>query len=236
MRISISGTAGQGKTTLIESFIEKWDTYTTPKSSYRDLIKGENHSKNTNKETQWNILNYMIDDIQSYSEDDNVVLDRCPLDNLIYSMWCYHKKAGDIDEMFIEKCIPVVRESMSFLDIIFFIPLTNVSAQAKTDNSRETDGEYIIEIDNFFKAMHKNWMSGDTRFFPKEDRAAVIEIFGNTEERINMIGLYLNEGGGEYGEEESLVDTDALADEFGLGAISKPTKKDIDSISRPTYE
>jgi len=138
--------------------------------------------------------------------------------------------------MFIEKCIPVVRESMSFLDIIFFIPLTNVSAQAKTDNSRETDGEYIIEIDNFFKAMHKNWMSGDTRFFPKEDRAAVIEIFGNTEERINMIGLYLNEGGGEYGEEESLVDTDALADEFGLGAISKPTKKDIDSISRPTYE
>ena len=210
--------------------------YDTPKGSYRELIKGDRHSKNADKETQWNILNYMIDDIQSYSENDNVILDRCPLDNLIYSMWCYHKNVGDIDEIFIEKCIPVVRESMTLLDIIFFIPLTNVSTEERADNSRETDSEYIKEIDNFFKAMHKNWMSGDTRFFPKEDRAAVIEIFGNTEERINMIGLYLNDSGGEYGEEESLVDTDALATEFGFGDIAKPTKKDVDSISRPTYE
>lgn len=240
MRISISGTAGQGKTTLIESFIEKWDMYTTPTGSYRDLIKGDNHSKNTNKETQWNILNYMIDDIQTYSESDNVILDRCPLDNLIYSMWCYHKGVSDIDELFIEKCIPVVRESMTLLDIIFFIPLTNVTTEAKEDDTRETDSEYIGEIDNFFKAMHKNWMSGDTRFFPKEDRAALIEIFGTTEERISMIGLYLNDAGDEYGEDESLVDTNTLVDEFGMsmdaGDITRPTKEDVDSISRHKYE
>ena len=52
--------------------------------------------------------------------------------------------------------------------------------------------------------------------------------------------LYLNEDGGEYGEEESLVDTNALVDEFGLKVdatgLARPTKKDIDSISGPRYE
>ena len=228
MRLSISGTAGQGKTTLISDFLEKWDMYTTPKVTYRKLIKGKKHSKNTNKDTQWKILNHMIDEMQKYSGDDFVVYDRCPLDNLIYSMWCYHKKVSDIDELFIEKCIPVVRESMTMLDIIFYIPLTNVTSDDKDDDTRETDSEYIGEIDNFFKAMHKNWMNGDVRFFPKEDRAAMIEIFGTPEERIKMISLYLNDKGGEYGEEESLVDTNKLYDQFGL-TIDTNTSKDSDS-------
>ena len=123
MRLSISGTACQGKTTLIKEFLEKWDMYETPKTSYRDVIKkksrGESHSKNTNKETQWAILNHMIDEMEKYTGDDHVIFDRCPLDNLIYSMWACHKEAGDIDELFVEKCIPIVKESMKFLDIIF---------------------------------------------------------------------------------------------------------------------
>ena len=227
MRISISGTAAQGKTTLIKEFINNWSMYSTPDESYRDLIKGDNHSKNTNKETQWNILNHMIDSMQKYSADDFVVFDRCPLDNLIYSMWCFHKKVGDIDELFIEKCIPVVRESMSLLDIIFFIPVTNVTSESIDDNgNRETDVDYIKEIDNFFKAMHRNWMSDDTRFFPKEDRAAMIEIFGTTQERIKMLQLYINENGKEFGEDESLVDPNTLYDEFGM----KIDTNDADTI------
>ena len=201
--------------------------YSTPDSSYRDLIKGDNHSKKTNKETQWNILNHMIDDMQKYSADDFVIFDRCPLDNLIYSMWCFHKNVGDIDELFIEKCIPVVRESMSLLDIIFFIPITNVTDESiDDDGSRETDVEYIKEIDNFFKAMHQNWMSGDTRFFPKEDRAALIEVFGTTQERIKMLQLYINENGKEFGEDDSLVDPNQLYDEFGM----KIDTNDADTI------
>lgn len=227
MRLSISGTAAQGKTTLIKEFINNWDMYSTPSESYRDLIEGDNHSKKTNKETQWNILNHMIDSMQKYSADDFVVFDRCPIDNLIYSMWCFHKKVGDIDELFIEKCIPVVRESMSLLDIIFFIPVTNVTSESiDDDGERETDVDYIKEIDNFFKAMHRNWMSGDTRFFPKEDRAAMIEIFGTTQERIKMLQLYINENGKEFGEDESLVDPNTLYDEFGM----KIDTNDADTI------
>ena len=52
MRLSVSGTAAQGKTTLLKEFLKNWDMYDTPDVSYRSLIKSDNHSKKTNKETQ----------------------------------------------------------------------------------------------------------------------------------------------------------------------------------------
>lgn len=221
MRLAISGTAAQGKTTLLKDFLSKWDMYETPEITYRSVLKSDKrskHSKQTNKDTQWKILNNMIDQMETYSDDSMVIYDRCPLDNLIYSMWAYHKGVGDIDEHFVEKCIPIVRQSMHFLDVIFYIPLTNVTDDKiddKDEGVREKDVEYIKEIDNLFKAMYNNWASGDTRFFPKEDRSAMIEIFGTPEERITMINMYVDDNGKMYGEDDSLVDTSTITDQFG---------------------
>ena len=217
MRLAISGTAAQGKTTLLNAFLKHWDMYTTPEKSYRSVLKDDTHSKSTNKETQWAILNHMIDQLEKYDKDDFVIFDRCPLDNLVYSLWAHHKGVGDVDDMFVEKCIPIVRESMKLLDIIFIVPITNVAQnQIEDDGIRETDVEYISEIDNFFKALYNNWNSEDTRFFPKENRAALIEIFGTTDERIKMLEFYINDKGGMYGEDETLVDTSVLTDEYGF--------------------
>jgi len=230
MRLAISGTAAQGKTTLLSEFLNNWDMYQTPEITYRSVLKDNKHSKQTNKDTQWDILNYMIDEMEKYSSDDFVIFDRCPLDNLIYSMWAHHKGVGDIDEHFVEKCIPIVRESMKLLDIIFFIPITNAAqSDIEDDGKRETDIEYIKEIDNFFKAIHNNWMSGDTRFFPKDDRSALIEVFGTTEERIKMIEFYVDTTGKMYGEDDSLVDTNVLVDEFGFPLVTDDTNTEDDT-------
>ena len=48
MRICVSGTGSQGKSTLINDFIKEWPQYTTPKESYRDFLKNC-HSKKTTK-------------------------------------------------------------------------------------------------------------------------------------------------------------------------------------------
>ena len=136
-------------------------------------------------------------------------------------MWAYHKGVGDITESFIEKCIPIIKQSMHYLDIIFYVPSTNVTQSDIEDNGvRETDSEYIKEIDNLFKAMYANWAKEDERFFPKEDRAAMVEIFGSTEERIKLLGYYLNDNGDIFGEEDSLVDTSVLTDEYGFPMIA----------------
>jgi hypothetical protein len=41
--------------------------------------------------------------------------------------------------------------------------------------------------------------------FPASDCPAIIEIFGNQEERIKMTELYLTESGKPYGEDQSLI-------------------------------
>jgi hypothetical protein len=231
VRLAISGTAAQGKTTLLNSFLEKWDMYSTPEKSYRSVLPEGEHSKNTNKETQWSILNHMIDQMEKYSVDDHVIFDRCPLDNLVYTLWAFHKEISDIDELFVEKCIPIVRESMKLMDIIFVIPITNVAqSDIEEDGVRETDAEYISEIDNFFKALYTNWYSDDTRFFPKEDRSALIEIFGTTDERIKMIELYINEKGNMFGEDESMIDTNQLYDQFGMPVANIDSKDPDDDV------
>lgn len=206
MRISISGTACQGKTTLIKDFIKNWPKYSTPSQTYRDTIKSGNypHSKNCNKEGQWAILNHMIDELQKYSKEDKVIFDRGPLDCLVYTMWAYEKQSSDIDEAFVNKIIPIVKESMKYLDVIFFVPITKASPVAIiNDGTRETDPVYIEEIDNIFKAMFFQYQHnlGRTPFFSADDCPAIIEIFGKPQERILLIEQYLNVDGEVIGEE-----------------------------------
>lgn len=199
MRIAISGTACQGKSTLIKDFIKEWPEYTTPDKSYRDIIieKGLEHSSVTNKDTQWAILDFMAEELSKYSKNDKIIFDRCPLDNIVYSMWAEAKKTSNIDEEFIKKSIPLVRESLRFLDIIFFTPITKVaSVEIEEDDLRDTNPEFIEEVDSIFKAVHRDYLDNPgSTFFIKDDKPAIIEIFGNREERIEIIKLYIDNDG-----------------------------------------
>ena len=209
MRIAISGTANQGKTTLINDFLKTWPTYVTESRTYRELLKEQKlpHSKRATKESQWKILNLMVDELQKYKKTDNVLFDRCPLDNLVYSLWCCEKKVGKINEKFISKCIPIVKESLRSLDIILFLPITKAAPIPIEENgTRETDEVYVKEIDALFKSMNMQYRHnlGRNPFFPPDDCPAIIEIFGNPIERIEMIKWYVDaEGDGIGGDVNS---------------------------------
>lgn len=210
MRIAISGSGNQGKSTLIKDFLTEWSNFKTESETYRDKITSEKlpHSMETTKDTQWKILNHMIDEIQTFKEGDKIIMDRCPIDNLVYSLWAFEKGVGDIDKEFIDKCIPLVCESMRHLDIIFFLPITKAApVEIVEDGMRETDPIYIKEIDNIFKMIgaqhHEN--NGRNPFFPKDDAPGWIEIFGSPEVRIAMIRQYLDVDGDLIGgTEESM--------------------------------
>ena len=211
MRIAISGTANQGKTTLIRDFLHNWPTYKTESKTYRELLKEQKlpHSKKATKDGQWKILNLMVDELQKYKKGDKVLFDRCPLDNLVYSLWCCDKKSGKIDEKFITKCIPVVKESLRNLDIIFFLPITKAAPVTLEENGiREVDEVYVKEIDAIFKSMNIQYRHnlGRTPFFPPDDCPAIIEIFGNPVERIQMIKWYLDAEGDLIGGDVSSPD------------------------------
>ena len=42
MKICVTGTACQGKTTYISDFLKNWTMYKTPEKTYRDAIKENN--------------------------------------------------------------------------------------------------------------------------------------------------------------------------------------------------
>lgn len=210
MRISVSGTANLGKSTLIKDFLNNWPLYKTPSDDYRKVLKEKNypHSKKCNKEGQWAIINHMIDEMQKYTKDDKVIFDRCPWDVLVYSLWSCEMDASDIDENFIAGLIPLVKESLKYLDLIFFIPMTKHSPVPIVDDGfRETDPQYIAEIDNIFKALFYEYQHnlGTTPFFASDDSPAIIEIFGDRSQRIALIGQYLDANGNVIGEEQDTI-------------------------------
>jgi len=200
MRLAISGSGCQGKSTLIKHFLEEWPMYKTESKTYREKITSEDlpHSMKTTKDTQWKILNHMIDEMQTFEKDDYVIMDRCPIDNLVYSLWAFEKGVGDIDKEFIDKCIPLVCESMRHLDIIFFLPITKANpVQIEDDKMRETDPVYIKEVDNIFKMIGAQHYQNNGRnpFFPKDDAPGWVEVFGDPQVRIAMIKQYLDVDG-----------------------------------------
>ena len=213
MRIAISGTSCQGKSTLIKDFLEEWTNYKTITKTYRDIIseQGLEHSSSTNKDTQWAILNFMIDELQKTDKSDNIIFDRCPLDNIVYSIWSEAKRDTDIDEEFIKKCLPLVRESLRSLDIIFFTPITKVApVEVIEGDLRETNSEYIEEIDNIFKAVHRDFQNNPkSKFFIEDDKPAIIEVFGNRRERIEIIKLYMDNDG-DFIEPQGIITPEEL--------------------------
>ena len=229
MRICISGTGSQGKSTFIKDFLEEWPTYSTPEKTYRDFLK-RTHSKKTTKDIQWKILNSMIDELQKYTFEDNVIFDRGPLDNIVYTLWAHSKGTGKIDEKFVEKCVTLVRESLKHLDIVFYIPITRAAKDVEYDTKEFlkdkkrglTDDEYRVEIDNLFKALKREWdINPDSKFFDPRDKPAVIEIFGEPIERIQMAKLYLDVDGDPMAEgtiitEEDIREVEILKQQLGI--------------------
>tara|TARA_E500000318_G_scaffold111170_1_gene128758 strand:- start:2041 stop:2799 length:759 start_codon:yes stop_codon:yes gene_type:complete len=229
MRIAICGTSNIGKSTLIRDFLNEWDMYGREVKTYRDVLNEKNlpHSKKTTKESQKAILDYMVDTLKEFKKGDKVIFDRCPLDNLVYSMWAMSQEDSDIDEDFIDQCIPIVKESLRNLDIIFFIPITKYNKVEVEENGvRETDEKYIKEIDNFFKVLQRHYHEHpqDNPFFPRDDTPALIEVFGSPQERMQMIRLYIDaegdiiggDGGSEIFNPENIDVMEKLLESQGL--------------------
>lgn len=206
--ISISGTQCMGKSTLVEDFKDKWKNYQRPIKTYRDILKEKNlpNNKETTPETQMAILDSMIESQKPYDRKrDYVIFDRSPLDALAYTLWAYEKKKDGFDDEYMENYISKVRQAMRDFDIMFFIPMTKYNPELEESDLRSSDSEFRKEVDNIFKSLVEAKNKGDDSFFYKEDCGPIIEVFGNRQERIEIIKLYINDNGNFYGEEDNLL-------------------------------
>ena len=208
MRIAFSGTGNSGKTTMVKSFLHTWQQYVTPEKTYRDILEEENltHSTETSVETQNKILDFMVDQVVSYDKDSKVIFDRCPLDNVAYTLWCNEKEKDGFTREFVTKQISIMKESMRSLDIIFLCRFDK-SQKIEDDGFRETNKEFILEVDNIFNSLFQQYSQNPEAdiFFPKGDSPAVIELPHKAQERIDLVAQYIGNDGDLIEDEPSIL-------------------------------
>jgi hypothetical protein len=219
MRIAFSGAACTGKTTTIAAFLNRWRNYSLLSSNYRKIVKGtKRHSKNTSTKTQKSILNVLTEECKPFTLHDKVCYDRCPLDNLVYTLWAHGKGIKGFNESFVQYTIEQVRESMRCFDIIFICTRDMMPPLIENNNIRETDPLFVQETNNLFKEISKQAQTNldNSPFFPKDDSPTLIDIHGTTEERIAQIALYVTEDGNAFGEDQSILNMDEINKMYSL--------------------
>ena len=212
MRIAISGTAGQGKTTLINTFLHKWGMYKTPTKTYRDVIKEKElpHSSESTTETQLMILDFMTKLQEHHKNEEHIIYDRCAWDNLAYSLEA--KERDEIPDEVMAVIIDVAKASFKNLDIIFWLKY-DPDIKIVGDKLRDTDEKYIKKVDSIFEDLYKQYLDhlGETPFYIPEDCPAIIPIEGKTvDDRVNWIGEFVNPEGHLMTTEKSILDPENL--------------------------
>jgi predicted ATPase len=221
MRVSISGAACTGKSTLVEAFKNRWPMYSSPTKTYRDVIKENNltHSSNSSDETQLMILDFMMGEMKKYPKGSRVVYDRCPWDNLAYTL--QGNALNNISDTTTAATISFVKESMKDLDIIFWIKY-NPAIKVVDDGMRDTHLAYIMQTDQVFQELFDQYMDNLEQdvFYPSDDCPAIVCIddhFSSIDDRLMFIGEFIDHKG-------DLIEGDSLLDPNNLDVMEQMVK------------
>jgi len=206
MKIAISGAACTGKTTLLNGFLKKWPMYSTPSTSYRDVILKENltHSSNTTEYTQLMILDWMMGELKSANK--YLVFDRCPLDNLAYTL--QGNQNNLISDEVTAATISLVRESLKDLDIIFWIK-RDKNIPIVADGLRDVDPKFLEQSDEIFQDLFHQYCENleSDIFYHKEDVPFICQVEGNlVDDRLAFISEFIDYKGDLIDTETSILD------------------------------
>ena len=189
MRIAISGSHSLGKSTLVWDWIKRHPQYTREEEPFRALdgemydIRFRQESNRLHNGIQ---MYYNASRVNLYSSiNDCVIFDRAPVDYIAYSQYTADKKTTDIDDAFVEAMVPRVKETLQRLDLIVFVPMTDLwPVDMEDDGIRPVDLPYRAEVDAIFKQIYR-----DERFsvMPDKNRPKLIELWGSREQRLDRL-------------------------------------------------
>jgi predicted ATPase len=148
MRIAVTGPQNTGKTTFIQDFLTAYPNYIHPERTYRDVVREKNLQINqlTGEESQKSILDFLYEQIME-TPGDNVIFDRCVIDNYAYTYSAYLK--GNVSKELVMITKRKMFESLRLIDTLLFIP-TAACVPLVQDDQRDIDVEYIDLINKTF--------------------------------------------------------------------------------------
>src|SRR3990167_3262039 len=193
MRIAISGTHSQGKSTFCSDFLARHPDYAFEDEPYRAL-KDKHEILFGDNQTTHHIdlqLNHCINQVKKYKPGDKVLFDRPPTDYIPYSEYTAKNAHTDIDKAYVDSLYDRVKPVMHHLDLIVFIPITeDYHIQLEDDGHRPVEDFYRNWVDEAFKAMYRGDLS---RFLPDKNAPKIVEITGPREVRIELLEAAIRE-------------------------------------------
>lgn len=175
--VTFIGAQNTGKSTTVKDLFEtlsskSFSPFVTPKLStknYRDIIKENNLKFNEegniySQRMIFNALKDEIDECINYSptQDNKLtlhILDRSPIDALVYTKYLYENKVSDVTFDDVVKMYKETVEYCKKLDYIFYIPIYECrDIKLVPDGFRSLNPEYREKIgfmfDNNIKALN----------------------------------------------------------------------------------
>ena len=196
MRIAISGSHSLGKSTVVNDWVAKHPGFTREEEPYRALslhgpyeILFRDQSTKLHNGIQ---LYYNISRVHRYcASSDDVIFDRAPVDYIAYSQYTANQGSSDINDAFVESMIPAVRESLDRLDILAFVPKSQVGpVEMQADGIRPIDHEYRDEVDTIFKQIYREGRFG---VMPQNNPPHFVELFGARQQRLDQLQKAIDE-------------------------------------------
>jgi hypothetical protein len=185
MRIAVSGTHFIGKSTLISDFIKAHPEYTTEVEPYYKLQEEGvmELALEPSLESLTEQLNYSIQQINQNSKQ-NIIFDRCPVDFIAYAMCAVEQDNIDIDDTEVSERFPEIKEALSNLDLIIFLPISKENSIIYS----EDNPEYRKLADKCFKKLYRDEYCD---IFPGFNHPRIIEVAGDRNTRLKIVESYL---------------------------------------------
>lgn len=187
MRIAISGTHSQGKSTFVRDFLDAHPNYAFETEPYRALMhKHKILFGDVQRIQDIDLqLNYCIEQVKKYRLGDCVIFDRPPADYIPYADYTATNAHTDIDKAYIQSLYKRIKPAMAYLDLIVFVPITDqYQIKLEDDGHRPTADFYRTWVDEAFKNLYRKNLN---KIMPKGHHPHLIEITGPREKRIELL-------------------------------------------------
>ena len=194
VRIAISGSHSLGKSTFVNDWVQQHQEYIREEEPYRALrdwytIEFRQASTRLHNGIQ---LHYNAGRTNRYhSPSENVIFDRSPVDYLAYSQYTANHATTDIDDAFVLSMVETVQDSLNFLDILAFVPVSEHWPIAMEDDGiRPVDLDYRDEVDAIFKEIYR---SNRFNVIPDHNTPKVVELWGSRDQRLLQLDQAISE-------------------------------------------
>jgi hypothetical protein len=191
MRIAVTGTHSVGKSTLVADIHAQFSGFVHEEEPYRALrdVYPIKFGKDSTRCCNGIQCFYNICRVQQYrSSEDHVVFDRCPADYIAYSIYTAHHRQTDLDMAFVESLVEPVRESLKFLDLLVFVPVSRDHPMSLEDDGiRPVDKQYRWDVDHQFKRLYRDGLYG----LLSDSGPRLVEVTGSRDARIAQLRPFM---------------------------------------------